>query len=66
VPKLSNDAHKMNRQGAVLTFLTRYHEEGGEMFDHIVTVRFWDRKGVFLVEFMQIGTMINSAVYYKT
>lgn len=37
VPKFLTDAHKMNRQGAALTFLTRYDEKGDEMFDHIMT-----------------------------
>lgn len=36
VPKFLTDAHKINRQGAALTFFTRYDEEGDEMFDHIV------------------------------
>lgn len=37
VPKPLTDAHKMNGQGAVLTFFTRYNEEGDAIFDHIVT-----------------------------
>lgn len=36
VSKSLTDALKMNRQGAALKFLTRYDEEGDEMFDHIV------------------------------
>jgi hypothetical protein len=27
---------------------------------------FWDRKGVLMVEFMQLGTTMTSEVYYET
>ena len=37
VPKMLTEEHKEKRVASALTFLTRYHEEGDEMLNHIVT-----------------------------
>ncbi|KAJ4442497.1 hypothetical protein ANN_04084 [Periplaneta americana] len=37
VPKNLTPEHKMQRLGAALTFLQRYHDDGDEFFDRIVT-----------------------------
>ncbi len=37
VPKALTEEHRMNRIGAALTFLTRYHQEGEEFLSHIIT-----------------------------
>jgi hypothetical protein len=38
VPKILTGAHKMQRMASALTFLQRYHKDGGEFFNHIVQV----------------------------
>jgi len=37
VPKMLTDVHKTQRMASALTFLQRYHDEGDEFLDKIVT-----------------------------
>lgn len=37
VPKRLTDVHRMQRMGSALTFLQRYHDEGNDFLDKIVT-----------------------------
>jgi tRNA A37 methylthiotransferase MiaB len=38
IPKMITGEHKIQRMASVLTFLERYHKDGGEFLNHVLRV----------------------------